>query len=100
MIVRLAADGVVVQDADDCAALRVVTDLDPAGARTALTVTETGELLDEQTVLLDLAVLRARAQLVATADDWPRRWEELTRDAERAGRLSADRRAVRVLLER
>jgi hypothetical protein len=100
MIVRLAADGVVVQDADDCTQLHVSTDLDAAGVRTALTGTGTGEAVDADTVLLDLAVLRSRAQLVATAPDWAQRWETMTSDVERTGRLSPDRRSVRVRVER
>ena len=100
MIVRLAADGIVVQDADDCTGLQVTTDLDAAGVRAALAATETGELVDVDTVLLDLAVLRSRAQLVATAPDWADRWAELTRQAEQHGRLSTDRRSVRVPVER
>jgi hypothetical protein len=100
MIVRLAADGVVVQDADDCTRLHVTTDLDASGVRTALSSTETGALVDADTVLLDLAVLRSRAQLVATASDWAQRWEALTSSAERSGRLSADRRSVQVRIER
>ena len=100
MIVRLAADGVVVQDADDCTRLHVSTDLDPAGVRTALAGTETGEQADADTVLLDLAVLRSRAQLVATAPDWAQRWEAMTSHAERSGWLSPDRRSVQVHVER
>ena len=87
MIVRLAADGVVVQDADDCTRLQVTTDLDADGVRTALAATETGELVDADTVQLDLAVLRSRAQLVATAPDWAHRWEATDRPGRAAGRL-------------
>jgi hypothetical protein len=100
VIVRLAADGVVVLDADDCTGLHVTTDLDASGVHTALASTETGELVDADTVSLHLAVLRSRAQLVATAPDWEQRWEAMTSCAERTGRLSADRRSVHVRLER
>jgi len=100
MIVRLAADGVVVQDADDCTRLQVTTDLDAEGLRSALAATETGELVDDDTVQLDLAVLRSRAQLVAGAPDWAHRWESLTGQVERLGRLTADRRCVRVAVQR
>jgi hypothetical protein len=100
MIVRLAADGVVVQDADDCTRLHVSTDLDPAGVRAALATTETGEQVDADTVLLDLAVLRSRAQLAATAPDWAQRWEAMTSYAERSNWLSPDRRSVQVHVER
>ena len=100
MIVRLGADGVVVPDADDCTRLHVSTDLDAAGVRTALSGTGTGELVDSDTVLLDLAVLRSRAQLAATAPDWAQRWEAMTSHVERTGGLSPDRRSVRVGLDR
>jgi hypothetical protein len=100
MIVRLAADGVVVQDADDCTRLHVSTDLDPAGVRAALATTETGEQVDADTVLFDLTVLRSRAQLAATAPDWAQRWEAMTSYAERSGWLSPDRRSVQVHVER
>ncbi len=100
MIVRLATEGVVVQDADDCSALQVSTELDEAGVHAALAGTGTGELLDSDTVLLDLAVLRSRAQLVATEPDWARRWAQLARQAERTGRLSEDGRSVQVRIER
>ena len=100
MIVRLAADGVVVQDADDCTRLQVTTDLDAEGLRSALAATETGELVDTDIVQLDLAVLRSRAQLVADAPDWAHRWQTLTSQAERQGRLTADRRCVRVPVQR
>jgi hypothetical protein len=100
MIVLLATDGVVVQRADDCDQLHVTTDLDARGVRTALAATGTGELIDADSVWLDLAVLRSRAQLVATAPDWAQRWEAMTGHAERKGRLSPDRRSVRVHIER
>jgi hypothetical protein len=70
MIVRLDADGAVVADADDCAAVQVETTLDPAELRAALVGTGTGTLDDPDTVVLDVAVLRSRAALVATAPDW------------------------------
>ena len=100
MIVQLAADGVVVQDADDCGRLHVTTDLDAHGVATALAATGTGELIDTDTVGLDLAVLRSRAQLVATAPDWAQRWEAMTSYADEKGWLSADRRSVQVHIER
>jgi hypothetical protein len=100
MIVRLAADGVVVLDADDCTRIQVTTDLDADGLSTALAATETGELVDADTVQLDLAVLRSRAQLVANAPDWAHRWETLTGLVERQGRLTEDRRWVRVPVQR
>ncbi|HWM59451.1 MAG TPA: hypothetical protein VNO83_16605 [Pseudonocardia sp.] len=100
MIVRIAADGVVVSDADDCDHLHVHTDLDARGMQVALSTTETGEPIDDDTVWLDLAVLRSRAQLVATAPDWPQRWEAMTSYAERKGWLSDDRRSVQVHIER
>ena len=59
MIVRLEADGAVVQ-----------TTLDRARLRTALLQTGTGSVPDESAadVVLDVAVLRTRAALVATVE--------------------------------
>ncbi len=90
------ADGAVVRDADDCGRLRLETELDTPALAAALSATDSGALGDDGVVWLDLAVLRARARLAATVQDWPRRWEALTTDARRAGRLSADGRAVAV----
>lgn len=99
MIVLLAADGAVVQDADDLRQLLLETDLDVAGVRTALRTTGTGELVDDGNVRLDLAVLRSRAQLLATAPDWAQRWAGLVESAQREGRLTADGRSVQVHIE-
>jgi hypothetical protein len=100
MIVRLAAEGVVVQDADDLGRLQLHTDLDADSARTALLSTESGELIDTDSAWLDVVVLRSRAALLATAPDWAQRWEAMIDDAERKGRLSQDGRAMRVPIER
>ncbi|GAA1301936.1 hypothetical protein ACQPZA_10120 [Pseudonocardia xinjiangensis] len=100
MIVRLTAEGAVVQDADDLGRLHLQTDLDAEGIRTALTTTGTGELIDPDTAWLDLGVLRSRAQLLATAPDWDERWAAMTAYAERKGWLSPDARSVQVHIER
>ena len=100
MIVLIAADGVVVSEADDCTRLHAATDLDADGVRTALAATGTGELVDPDTVQLDLAVLRSRAQLVATEPNWAQRWEAMIRVAQDRGWLSTDRRSVQVHIER
>lgn len=100
MIVLLEADGVVVQDADDLDSLRLRTDLDSAAARTALQVTGSGALVGEDCAGLDLAVLRSRAELLATDPDWARRWADMVEHAERHGQLTHDRRSVRVPIER
>lgn len=101
MIVRLRADGAVVQDADDCDHLHLQTDLDTDGVRVALRNTGTGEpATDADAAWLDLGVLRSRAKLLATAPDWADRWAAMTAHAERAGRLSPDGRSVRVHIER
>jgi hypothetical protein len=100
MIVLLAADGVVVQDADELDDLELRTDLDPARAGTALEVTGSGALLDDGRAGLDLAVLRSRAELLATAPDWDRRWAEMVDRAADGGRLSSDRRCVVVAIGR
>lgn len=97
---RLAADGAVVQDADDLGRLHLQTDLDPDGVRTALRATGTGELIDAETAWLDLGVLRSRAALLATASDWAQGWVAMTAYAERKGWLSEDGRSVQVHIER
>ena len=96
----LTTDGVVVRDADDCARLHLWTDLDADGVGVALTTTTTGRLIDADTALLDLGVLRSRAQLLATAPDWDARWAAMTAEAERSGARSADGRSIRVRIER
>ncbi|MCO1655792.1 hypothetical protein [Pseudonocardia humida] len=100
MIVILAADGIVVQDADDLDALRLRTELGPAAARVALQTTGSGALVGEDCAGLDLAVLRSRAKLLSTAPDWAARWAAMVERAERGGRLTEDRRSVRVPIER
>jgi hypothetical protein len=104
MIVRLSAAGAVVQDPDDLTDLRLETDLDADGMRTALATTGTGELAaddtDEGTALLDVAVLRSLAVLRPTAPGWSQRWAAMLEDARRRGRLSADGRSVRVPVSR
>lgn len=100
MILRLDPDGAVVRDADDCRRLHLETALDRDGLRAALAATDTGELVDDDTVLLDLAVLRSRAQLAATAPDWAQRWAAMVSYAQGQGWLSADGRAVQVHVER
>ena len=100
MVVTLAVDGAVVADADDCTRLNLATVLDGAALRAALRDTGTGEVAPDGAVWLDLAVLRSRAQLTATVDDWGRRWDGMVAYAERAGWLSVDGRSVRVHIER
>jgi hypothetical protein len=100
MVVTLAVDGALVADADDCSRLHLATALDGTALRVALRDTGTGELAPDGGVWLDLAVLRSRAQLAATAGDWGRRWDDMVAHAERAGLLSVDGRSVRVHVER
>lgn len=100
MIVRLAAEGAVVEDADDCRSLHLHTDLDAGGVSTALATTGTGELIDADNAWLDLAVLRSRAQLVATEPEWADRWAAMTAYAASRGWLSEDGRSVQVHIER
>jgi hypothetical protein len=100
MIVLLAAEGLVVQDADELDAVRLRTELDPAGAGTALEVTGSGALVADDCAGLDLAVLRSRAELLATLPDWDLRWAAMVDRAAERGELSADRRSVRVPIER
>lgn len=99
MIVRLTAAGAVVLDADDCTALHLETDLRDGKLRAALATTNTGEV-HGQDVLLDVAVLRSRAKLVATADDdWAERWSAMIEYARTKGWVSADGRSVQVHVE-
>lgn len=101
MIVRLEAAGAVVADADDCSALHLETALDADGLRTALLGTGTGTLLEssgDDVVVLDVAVLRSRARLLASDPDWARRFEEMVADA--GDRLTDDGLGLRVPVER
>lgn len=100
MVVTLAVDGAVVADADDCTRLHLATTLDGTALRAALRDTGTGEVAPDGAVWLDLAVLRSRAQLAATTDDWGSRWDGMIGYAERAGWLSVDGRSVKVHVER
>ena len=99
MIVRLATEGAVVEDADNCSDLHVQTDLAPEGVATALAMTGVGEPIDADNAWLDLAVLRTHAKLVATAPDWPQRWAAMAAYAETKGWLSDDGRFVRAHIE-
>jgi hypothetical protein len=100
VIVRLSAAGAVVQDPDDLADLHLDTDLDADGLRKALATTGTGELADDGTALLDVAVLRSLAVLTPTAPGWSKRWRAMIEDARGRGLLSADGRSVRVPVSR
>jgi hypothetical protein len=98
VIVRLEADGAVVADADDCSAVHVRTALDPDGLRAALLRTGTGSLPDDgTTVVLDIAVLRTRSALVASAPDWAERFDALI--ASSGERLTDDGLGLRVPVE-
>jgi hypothetical protein len=100
MIVRLTAAGAVVLDADDCTALHLETQLRGGKLRAALATTDTGAAdADGEHVWLDLAVLRSRAKLVATAGDWAQRWTAMVGYAREQGWLSRDGRSVRVHVE-
>jgi hypothetical protein len=98
MIVRLDADGAVVADADDCSAVHVETELDAHGLRTALVGTGTGTLVDPGVAVLDVAVLRSRARLVATVPDWVERFDAMVAAA--GDRLTDDGLGLRVPVER
>ena len=98
MIVRLDADGAVVAEADDCSAVHVETELDAHGLRTALVSTGTGTLADPGVAVLDVAVLRSRARLVATVPDWVERFDAMVAAA--GDRLTDDGLGLRVPVER
>ncbi|QJY47570.1 hypothetical protein [Pseudonocardia broussonetiae] len=99
MHVTLTAQGAVVVDADDCTRLHLETSLTGPALRAALRDTGTGEVAPDGAVWLDLAVLRSRAQLAATAEDWPARWDKMVGYAEKSGWLSVDGRSVKVHIE-
>lgn len=96
MYVTLAADGAVVQDPDDCTRLHLACSLDGDALRKALRDTGVGAVAPDGAVWLDLAVLRSRAQIVASAPDWAQRWESMLGYADGEGWISVDRRSVRV----
>ncbi len=98
MIVRLDADGAVVADADDCSTVHVESGLDPDGLRTALVTTGTGALAGPDAVVLDIAVLRSRARLLATAPDWSECFDGMLAGA--GERLTDDGLGLRVPVER
>lgn len=96
VIVRLEADGAVVADADDCSAVHVHTTLDPDGLRAALLHTGTGAMSTDgrAEVVLDIAVLRSRAALMASAPTWAQRFDALI--ASSGERLTDDGLGLRV----
>jgi hypothetical protein len=100
VIVQLTAAGAVVQNPDDLGDLHLETELDDEALRKALATTDTGELADDGTALLDVARLRSLAVLRPTSADWSKRWTAMLEDAERHGRLSADGLSVRVPVTR
>jgi hypothetical protein len=100
VIVRLSAEGAVVREADELGRLHLETDLDADALRSALKTTGTGELVDVDTALLDVAVLRSRAALLAEAPDWAERWADMIAYAARKGWLSEDGRSVQVHVQR
>lgn len=87
-------------DADDCTRLHVESDLDAEGLAKALAATDTGALGDADTVWLDVAVLRSRAQILADAQDWSQRWDTMIGYAGRKGWLSEDGLSVQAHVER
>lgn len=97
VIVRLEADGAVVADADDCSAVHVQTALDAEHLRVALLQTGTGSVVAPAEVVLDIAVLRTRAALVASVPDWAERFDALI--ASSGERLTDDGLGLRVGVE-
>lgn len=104
MIVRLDADGAVVADADDCSAVHVRTALDAEHLRAAVLQTGTGTVAARDgaadgpvEVVLDLAVLRTRAALVASAPGWAERFDAMI--ASSGERLTDDGLGLRVPVE-
>jgi hypothetical protein len=102
VIVRVGADGAVVEDADDCSDVRLETDLPPDRLRAALRATGSaapgaGED-DPDAVVLDLAVLRSRARLLAPDPGWPDRFAALVAGA--GDRLTPGGLGLRVPVDR
>lgn len=100
MIVLLATEGAVVQDADDCTRLHLQTSLAPEAVRDTLASTGTGELIDDSTAWLDVDVLRSRARAAATTPDWEERWAGMIAYAGKKGWISPDSSRVQVHIER
>jgi hypothetical protein len=102
VIVRLDADGAVVADADDCSAVHVETGLDADRLGAALVATGTGVLAERgsapDVVVLDVAVLRSRATLLATRPDWSECFDGMLAGA--GDRLTDDGLGLRVPVER
>ena len=100
MIVRLEADGAVVADADDCSAVHVQTTLDPTACARRCCTPAPARCCDGAgaEVVLDVAVLRSRAALVASDPDWAERFDELV--ASSGERLTDDGLGLRVAVER
>jgi hypothetical protein len=102
VIVRLDADGAVVADADDCSAVHVETGLHAGRLRAALVATGTGVLAEPDgtpdVVVLDVAVLRSRAKLLATRPDWSECFDQMMDQA--VDRLTHDGLGLRVPVER
>jgi hypothetical protein len=99
VILRLDADGAVVADADDCSAVHVQTALDGEHLRAALLQTGTGSVAagGPEEVVLDIAVLRTRAALVASAPGFPERFDAMI--ASSGERLTDDGLGLRVPVE-
>jgi hypothetical protein len=102
VIVRLDTDGAVVADADDCSAVHLETGLNAERLRTALVATGTGALAEPDgppdVVVLDVAVLRSRATLLATRPDWSECFDGMLAGA--GERLTDDGLGLRVPVER
>ncbi len=122
MIVRLEADGAVVTDADDCSVVHLRAGSATDRLRAALAATGVGALVESDgaraagarggrdtgpgtglgtggdVAVLDIAVLRSRARLMATTPDRSRCSAETVADA--GDRLTDDGRGLRVPVER
>ncbi len=89
-----------VVDIDDLGRLHLalgqVTDEEAAEV---LERTGLGRFKDRETVLLDVAALRAAAEPRATAADWPARWDQMVTHARAKGWLSEDGASLRVHVE-
>jgi hypothetical protein len=90
----------MVVDVDDLARLHLalgeVTDEEAAEV---LERTGLGRFRDADTVLLDVAALRAAAEPRATSPDWVTRWDEMIAHSRSNGWLSEDGASLQVRVE-
>lgn len=89
-----------VVDVDDLGRLHLaVGEVDDEEVAEVLERTGLGRFQDADTVLLDVAALRAAAEPRSTAPDWATRWDEMIAHARGNGWLSEDGGSLQVHVE-